>query len=127
MVILKAVFILFAFNLNVNAYTSEKYKEFIEQVLSKPEYKIDFANNVKQLVEKEPNYFNYSPFKANQGFTFDCNTQDYTSLVTPKSVHELKPGDINVVAAMGDSITGEYKYFRDHHRSFESRPHPSVF
>ena len=29
MVILKAVFILFAFNLNVNAYTSEKYKEFI--------------------------------------------------------------------------------------------------
>jgi hypothetical protein len=107
MMILKAVFIIVTFHLSVNAYTPEKYKEFIEQVLSKPDYKIDFANNVKQLVEKEPNYFNYSPFKAYQGFTFDCNTQDYTSLVTPKSVHQLKPGDINVVAAMGDSITGK--------------------
>ena len=98
-------FLTVVFHANVNAYKLDQYKKFVEEFLTKPEYKTDFANNVKRLVEKEPNYFNYSPFKVDKQFTFDCNTQEFSSAIPPKSVHELRPGDINVVAALGDSIT----------------------
>ncbi|XP_071455676.1 phospholipase B1, membrane-associated-like [Hetaerina americana] len=36
---------------------------------------------------------------------FMCDTKGYRSKTPPKSVHRLMPGDIDVVAAMGDSLT----------------------
>lgn len=36
---------------------------------------------------------------------FTCNVTEYTSAEIPTSVHQLRPGDIKVVAAFGDSIT----------------------
>nr|XP_018916682.1 PREDICTED: phospholipase B1, membrane-associated-like [Bemisia tabaci] len=36
---------------------------------------------------------------------FPCNTSNARSAVVPTSVHEVRPGDIDVVAAIGDSLT----------------------
>ncbi|XP_046392278.1 phospholipase B1, membrane-associated-like [Ischnura elegans] len=36
---------------------------------------------------------------------FMCDTKGYRSMTPPTSVHRLMPGDIDVVAAMGDSLT----------------------
>nr|CAD7408158.1 unnamed protein product [Timema poppensis] len=37
---------------------------------------------------------------------FPCNTEGGRSPTPPTSVHKLRPGDIDVIGAMGDSITG---------------------
>jgi hypothetical protein len=106
----KAILIAIAFIVclatNADGYNLKEYEKFVDKFLNKPQYKIDFSNNLKRLVEKEPYYFDYSPFKSDKSLTFDCNTQTLAKgFDVPKSVHELRPGDINVVAAMGDSIT----------------------
>lgn len=36
---------------------------------------------------------------------FPCNTRGFRSGKVPKSVHQLRPGDIDIIAAMGDSLT----------------------
>ncbi|XP_012527812.1 phospholipase B1, membrane-associated isoform X2 [Monomorium pharaonis] len=36
---------------------------------------------------------------------FPCNVTDGRSPTVPRSVHKLRPGDIDVIAAMGDSLT----------------------
>ncbi|XP_031370461.1 phospholipase B1, membrane-associated-like [Apis dorsata] len=36
---------------------------------------------------------------------FPCNVTDGKSPIVPDSVHRLRPGDIDVIAAMGDSLT----------------------
>ena len=78
-----------------NGYKWDKYFEFIMAISDKSEFKADFENNIQKLLKQEPNYFNYTPF--NQEYKFECQTEDSTSVVVPKSVHELRPGDINVL------------------------------
>lgn len=36
---------------------------------------------------------------------FPCDVRGYRSSKVPTSVHELRPGDIDVIAALGDSLT----------------------
>lgn len=36
---------------------------------------------------------------------FPCNVSHFRSDIPPTSVHKLKPGDIDVIGAMGDSLT----------------------
>lgn len=36
---------------------------------------------------------------------FFCDTSDGKSKITPVSVHKLRPGDIDVIGAIGDSLT----------------------
>lgn len=36
---------------------------------------------------------------------FPCKTTGYRSKVSPTSVHQLRPGDIDIIAAVGDSLT----------------------
>jgi hypothetical protein len=36
---------------------------------------------------------------------FPCRVDGFKSFKTPKSVHQLRPGDIDIVAAVGDSLT----------------------
>jgi phospholipase B1 len=64
----------------------------------------DFDEHVKYLEKIEPNYFNYTPFDK-PGFKFECDPDLMKSQETPTSVHQLRPGDIKVVGAMGDSLT----------------------
>jgi hypothetical protein len=56
-------------------------------------------------------YF-YHLFTWHHGFaelaTFDCDTTGLTSKSTPRSVHALKPGDIQAVGAIGDSLTVKF-------------------
>ena len=88
----------------INSYTPDEYAKIVLDMASRPEYVNDFENNIQKLLKQEPNYFNYTPF-ANENYTFDCPTQELISAEVPTSVHRLRPGDIKVVAAMGDSLT----------------------
>ncbi|XP_058461606.1 phospholipase B1, membrane-associated-like [Malaya genurostris] len=36
---------------------------------------------------------------------FPCDTRGYRSQIVPTSVHKLRPGDIDVISAIGDSLT----------------------
>lgn len=36
---------------------------------------------------------------------FPCRTEGMRSKKRPKSVHQLRPGDIDIIGAMGDSLT----------------------
>ncbi|XP_037036189.1 phospholipase B1, membrane-associated-like [Bradysia coprophila] len=45
------------------------------------------------------------PFPESQPFFCDAKGPGRRSKYTPKSVHQLTPGDIDIVAAMGDSLT----------------------
>ena len=62
----------------------------------------DFDKNLKQILEIEPDYFHYTPFKGRSYFS--CGDDDGPN-ITSTSVHRLRPKDIKVVAAMGDSLT----------------------
>mgnify|MGYP002785356855 CR=1 FL=1 len=64
----------------------------------------DFENHIKFVESIEPNYFNYTPFSLPE-YTFNCDTSFMKSKETPSSVHALRPGDIQVVGALGDSLT----------------------
>lgn len=39
------------------------------------------------------------------GAHFPCSTAGTRSSKPPKNVHQLRPGDIDIIAAMGDSLT----------------------
>jgi hypothetical protein len=47
--------------------------------------------------------------QSNQSFF--CNTTDQRSKDVPDSVHKLKPGDIDIIAAMGDSLTAGFAMY----------------
>jgi hypothetical protein len=75
-------------------YTLNEYNTFITTLARQPEYQADFEQNIEKLLKQEPNYFDYTPF--NENYTFECDTQNFVSVQVPKSVHRLRPGDINV-------------------------------
>ena len=79
---------------NVNGYTLDEYKKFILNISTQTKYQADFELNIQKLLKQEPNYFNYTPF--NDEYKFECDTKDFVSSEVPKSVHQLRPGDINV-------------------------------
>lgn len=43
--------------------------------------------------------------KIPQNIPFPCETRGFRSRVRPSSVHKLMPGDIDIIAALGDSLT----------------------
>lgn len=85
-----------AFGVNMN-----KYEELVSKIMPEnPFFVQQFEENLKKLIEIEPNYFNYTPFKSNE---FDCQKESDPTL--PTSVHRLRPQDVKVVGALGDSLT----------------------
>jgi len=50
----------------------------------------------------EPNYFDYTPFTS-PNYTFECSLHEHNEPAS--SVHRLRPSDIKVMAALGDSLT----------------------
>jgi hypothetical protein len=87
-----------------NGYSIAEYEEFMIELAYNDSYVAEYEKTVRELVAEDPNYFDYTPF-GTPGFTFDCNVTQFKSRERPTSVHALRPGDINVVGSMGDSIT----------------------
>jgi phospholipase B1 len=84
------------------SYDVDHYKKLITDLAKNKEYETAFEENLKDLLADDPNYFDYTPFRS-QHFSFNCDSDK--SPQTPTSVHALRPGDVQVVGAMGDSIT----------------------
>nr|CAD7402170.1 unnamed protein product [Timema cristinae] len=61
----------------------------------------------------DPRYTNFDPHTGHRyqqliplSTPFPCKTEGGRSPTPPSSVHKLRPGDIDVIGAMGDSLTG---------------------
>lgn len=78
---------------------SSEYEKVIMKIARDAQLRKDFKNNLHYLMSIEPNYLNYTV-----GAQFECETDIFPD-ETPTSVHKLTPKDINLVAALGDSIT----------------------
>jgi phospholipase B1 len=88
------------------AFDIDTYKNVVLELSSNPLYRQDFKSHLDYLLKLEPDYFEYTPFnRAGLNFTFDCKVDSMRSTTVPSSVHALRPGDVKVVGAMGDSIT----------------------
>jgi hypothetical protein len=83
---------------SANAYNVDEYGNVIMKMLGNDKLEEDFQNNIDYLLQIEPNYYNYT-LKA----PFSCQAQPSPSV--PTSVHKLRPSDIKVVGALGDSLT----------------------
>ena len=91
------LFSLFNLALN-NAFNVDEYTNAIKDLMQNYTFIQDFDNHLAECLSIDPNYFEYK-----NEFTFDC---DFTpSEQAPRSVHKLRPSDIKVVGALGDSLT----------------------
>ncbi|XP_065358720.1 phospholipase B1, membrane-associated [Calliphora vicina] len=71
------------------------YKYFLTQ-----QYYRDFKTNYKYMVDEGK-----VQRPINPNIPFPCDLNNTRSLTTPTSVHSLRPGDIDIIGALGDSIT----------------------
>ncbi len=85
------------------AFNLAAYDSFINQISFNPNMQDDFDSNMKRILEIEPNYFKYTPFKGRS--FWQCGDDFLTPNTTSTSVHRLRPRDIKVVSALGDSLT----------------------
>jgi phospholipase B1, membrane-associated len=81
-----------------NAYTVEELTEGVNNVLIN--HLGSYEAHVMNLLKIDPNYFNYQ-----SKYKFECKTTENNRDQVPESVHRLKPSDIKVVGALGDSLT----------------------
>lgn len=88
------------FNL-IFAYNVEEYEKLVYKISNDPKYQADFVENIDYLTSLDANYFD---FQLDADFECDLNESNETAT----SVHALRPSDINVVAALGDSITAAF-------------------
>ena len=89
---------------NAENHFIDDYEKFVMAMSSNEEYRKDYENNVQKLLQQDPDYFDYTPFKS-PDYSFDCDTKNYMSAEVPTSVHQLRPGDIKAVGALGDSLS----------------------
>lgn len=75
------------------------YSRYVEELSQNETIVQDFENNINELLKQDPNYFDYMP----KDFTFDCEI--VSDNLTSRTVHQLRPQDVRIVAAMGDSLT----------------------
>jgi len=74
----------------------DEYATFVDKLQAKPEFP-DLWH--KELQDTHSENISSKPSVVN----FDCDTTPSANV--PSTVHTLRPGDINVVGAMGDSLT----------------------
>lgn len=84
------------------ALNATEYEEAILELSEDPEFLTQFALNLRDNFEIEPNYLNYTPFNK-PDYKFECEKDSDPTVAT--SVHRLRPQDIKVVGALGDSLT----------------------
>jgi len=105
MAFLRNLILISAVLLNVAAlatcYSQFEYVSLITELSQKKEYRDDYANNVRKLLEQDPDYF--APKFTNRLECKDAMPAKPSANAT--SVHKLTPFDIGIVAALGDSLT----------------------
>ena len=77
-----------------------RYTEFVQMVMKNPELRADFEANVQYAYSLDANYINYTPQTP-----FNCDTGFMKNMPEATNVHEVKPSDVKVVGALGDSLT----------------------
>jgi hypothetical protein len=97
--LLLTILLISLLNLAVS-YDLEDYKKLVWELSQNEAYVASYEQNVKDLLAEDPNYFDYTPSQK-----FNCDVSEMKSAEQPTSVHALRPGDVQVVSAMGDSIT----------------------
>lgn len=86
-----------------SAFNATEYEEFILEMSEDPLFIAEFAKFLKETLEIDPNFLNYSPFGNNSNYQFQCEKDSDPTV--PTSVNRLRPQDIKVVGAIGDSLT----------------------
>lgn len=87
---------------SASAFNRTEYEEAILELAENPFFIAEFAKFMKDQLEIEPNYLNYTPFD-NIEYNFPCEKESDSTV--PKSVNRLRPQDIKIVGALGDSLT----------------------
>lgn len=77
---------------------NQRYQEAIGRIQANKTLLADFKEFIKYVSLLDESYLDYKPSTE-----FSCNTSG--SWEKAESVHKLRPSDIKVVAALGDSIT----------------------
>lgn len=79
-----------------------KYGEFLTQIAPINKFFVQqFDEYVSKILKVDPNYFNYNHLKLGDEFTCEKDSDP----TIPTSVHRLRPQDVKVVGALGDSLT----------------------
>ncbi len=96
-----AAFFIISF-LSVNASDEDEYEQIVEFMATDSVYQKDFEEHIKNVLSIDKTYLDYKPTAS-----FSCDTNYLTKELSEQvpTVHSLKPSDIKVVAAMGDSLT----------------------
>ncbi|CAF0892438.1 unnamed protein product [Adineta ricciae] len=87
------------FSNNANSFNLTEYASIIESLSLDGQFIEEYAKWTLELLS-DPDYID-GPTPP----PFPCSTDGMTSAEVPTSVHALRPGDIQCVAALGDSIT----------------------
>lgn len=89
------LFFAFVFTIaNVQAIDYDEYVMAIEELSMNPLFLVEYEKHIGNLMEMEPNYFNFTPFASND-YKFDCSLNDFDSPhEEATSVHRLRPRDI---------------------------------
>lgn len=79
------------------AFNLTEYTNTIKLLMSDIKYEKDLKQHINNILAIDPDYYNYKPIAK-----FDC---DVSGSEPARSVHKLRPSDVKVVAALGDSLT----------------------
>lgn len=91
---------LFAIVLNhVASFNMTDYLMAVEKLALDKDFMTEYTKWTMELLS-DPDYL-----YGSSGAPFPCSTKEMRSAEVPTSVHRLKPGDIDCVGAMGDSLT----------------------
>ena len=85
---------------NMYAFDAYSFESKINKIANQKELIKQYQDHIDNMLSLGQKYFDPS---QNESVIFDCNTTLSSEPVT--SVHRLRPSDVKVVAAMGDSIT----------------------
>jgi hypothetical protein len=84
----------------VNSLNNNVFFRNVRRLALDKNYQLEFEKHLKNLLTLEKNYYDFKP-----NITFNCDTNFSDQPKETTSVHKLKPTDIKVVAALGDSLT----------------------
>ena len=80
-----------------DAFTRDEYFNAIKTLTNDARYEQAFNEHIKDILAIDSQYFS---FKSNLTFSCDVNAGSPAT-----SVHNLRPNDVKMVAALGDSLT----------------------
>ena len=87
----RVIFHLICFVCLVNlvfGFNFRQYKKVVRKMSEDVYFQRDFTDNVINLLEKEPNYYDYTPLHDGN-LTFDCTVSQ--RFLPATSVHRLRP------------------------------------